>query len=123
EVEWNVNFILVALVRSHRLGGTLTISAIALACRLTCEGAGKRREPSLAVFAPRSAGQALQEKEQVLDEFCCIGRRQVTAHHQAGDACKRQPDDRTTVTDTLEKVVAEERADHTAKTMGQMRRA
>src|SRR5207249_10085155 len=78
---------------------------------------------SLAVVARRSAGQALQEKEQVLDKFCRIGSRQVTAHHQASDACKRQPDDRAPVTDTLQKVVAEERADHTAKTMGQMRRA
>ena len=105
------------------MGGTLTISAIGLGCRLTWEGAGKRRESSLAVVARRSAGQALQEKEQVLDKFCRIGSRQVTAHHQASDACKRQPDDRAPVTDTLQKVVAEERADHTAKTMGQMRRA
>src|SRR3989454_8721176 len=69
------------------------------------------------------AGQASQEKEQVFDEFCRIGNRQVTAHHQAGDARKTQPDDSTTVTDTLEECVAEERADHTARPMGQVRRA
>src|SRR3989475_12956086 len=92
EVGWNVNFSIVAVVRSHLLVGTLTISAIGLGCRLTWEGAGKRRQSSLAVLARRAAGQALQEKEQVLDKFCRIGSRQVTAHRseerRVGKECR-----------------------------------
>src|SRR5437867_13350893 len=86
--------------------------------RLARRRAGWRSDPCLAVSARRLAGQASQEKEQVLDKFRRIGNRQVTAHHQAGDARQSHRDDGTTVTNTLEEFVAEEGADHTAKTIG-----
>src|SRR5713101_630490 len=120
EVEGNLGLILIALAREYRLGGALAIFAIGLGGRFTCPRAGERCESSLAVLARRLAGQASQEKEQVFGKFCRIVNRQVPGNHQAGYGCKSQTDDRTTVTNTLEERVAEERADNPANTMGQI---